>query len=96
MAKIVSNEKNIQTVKWGEGILEEIVIDKAILDENVLCKHCLKELKAGKPTIIAAHWSKRAFFIYPSGSVGESHSTKPAFCSANHARIYAKKNKGSL
>jgi hypothetical protein len=96
MAKIVSNEKNTQTVKWGEGVLEEIVLDKAILDENVHCKHCLKELKAGKPTFIAVHWSLIAFFLYPSGSVGGSSMTKLAFCSANHARIYAKKNKGIL
>jgi hypothetical protein len=96
LASIVSSEKNPQTIKWGEGLLENIIIDKAILDDNVLCRHCQKELKAGRSIFVAAAWSQMAFFLYPHGSVGESYSSKPAFCSADHARIYAKKNKGSF
>jgi len=80
-------------IKYGNGkdlisdAFKIIHVYKVILNGNVFCKHCLKELKVGKPIFISRCLG------CPPPYVGDDYEyVYDIFCSANHARIYAKKN----
>jgi hypothetical protein len=64
-----------------------IKVDSAIMDADVQCFHCGKNIKAGKLVFCSAR-----FYKWPSGLGdqywGDSH--KPTFCSNSHDKLFAK------
>ena len=92
MPEITQIFEGRQDIKYGNGkdfikdAFKIIHVYKAIYNGNVFCKHCLKELKVGKAVFIS-----KCLGCSPP-YVGQSDDEVDTFCSANHARIYAKKN----
>jgi hypothetical protein len=76
-------------IEFGKELTEAIVVDSAIMDSDVQCFHCGKNIKMGKLVFCG-----KSFMKSPS-SFGENDwgaGNKRTFCSSNHAKLFAKNN----
>lgn len=81
---------SIKFKKDGYYFNNTISVDGAILDGEVPCFHCGKEIKKGKVAWLASNGISNPF------ERGDSSwgSSKESFCSSNHAKLFAKNNDG--
>ena len=89
MAKITKWSFSSNWIQWGSSSLERISTDTALMDMDVQCFHCGKNIKSGK-------------LVFVGGMLGPHHlgeddwgnGYRKTFCSSSHIRLYAKNNKG--
>lgn len=92
MAKVIKWSSGLMYVKYGKDLTQQITVETAIMDSDVQCFHCGKNIKAGKLVFCARDW------IAAPSSIGDNdwgeESYKKTFCSSNHAKLFAKNNNG--
>lgn len=90
-------DSNSLYIKWGKANGQEISVRRAIMYDEQRCEHCFKIIKKGKQVFCPA--INPLDFFYTMSGWGKMDSidgwrNKPTFCSANHAKIFAKSNNG--
>jgi hypothetical protein len=77
------------STRIGKELTESIVVDSAIMDSDVQCFHCGKNIKMGKLVFCGID-----YMIAPctSGNKNWGIGNKRTFCSSNHAKLFAKNN----
>lgn len=90
MAK-VEKWLNFNIVQFGKDkVWDSCRIDSAIMDSDVQCFHCGKNIKTGK--LVFCYYSK---YLSPYESGGSDWGNrKVTCCSSNHAKLYAKNKNG--
>jgi len=76
---------------YGKGFAEKISVDSAIMDADLQCLHCGKNIKEGKLVFCGRNWTANPFGL---GDKDWGTGDKKTFCSSNHAKLFAKNNKG--
>jgi hypothetical protein len=93
MANVEKWSNNRMEIKWGKEFFSYVCVDTAILDKNVQCLHCGKNIQKGKLVFCAV--APPNYFPSSRGDSGWGEdSYKPTFCSSNHAKLFAKNNNG--
>jgi hypothetical protein len=80
-------------IKWGKGTFDQIRVDSAIMDAEVQCFHCGKNIKSGKLVFCAHSFFGGNPFEKGDSSWGED-TYRATFCSSNHAKLFAKNKNG--
>lgn len=84
---------NFSRVQYGKDkVWDSCRIDSAILDSEVQCFHCGKNIKKGK---LVFCYRNKYISPYESGESNWGRYDKVTCCSASHAKLYAKNNNGS-
>jgi hypothetical protein len=83
----------IQFKKEGFYFENKIFVDSAIMDDDVQCFHCGKNIKAGKLVFCGSSYISNPF-EKGDEDWGDGSSYKRTFCSSNHAKLFAKNNNG--
>jgi hypothetical protein len=91
LANVLKWSHKLIHIDFGKGLTEKIVLDTAILDEDVSCFHCGKNIKSGKMVFCATMLFGGSI---PSrrGDSGWGESSRKTFCASNHAKLFAKNN----
>lgn len=91
MASVIKWSHSHLQIAWGKGILEYIYVDSAVFDTDVYCSHCGKIIKAGKLGFCGSGYIS---LPHLRGDNYWGDSYQPTFCSPNHAKLFAKGQKG--
>jgi hypothetical protein len=91
MANVKKWSYSTMFIDYGKGFMENISVDSAIMDADLQCFHCGKNIKEGKLVFCGRNYSG-ALFEFGDKDWGEGD--KKTFCSSNHAKLFAKNNKG--
>jgi len=73
---------------YGKGFAEKISVDSAIMDADLQCLHCGKNIKEGKLVFCGINWTANPFEL---GDKDWGTGDKKTFCSSNHAKLFKKK-----
>jgi hypothetical protein len=93
MANVKEWTPGYMNIDFGKRFFDKITVKSAIMDADVQCSHCGKNIKAGKLVFCGSSY----FGGLPYGKGDEDwgeESYKRTFCSSNHAKLFAKNNNG--
>jgi hypothetical protein len=93
MANVKRWSYSRMTVNYGKGPVDIISVDSAIMDADVQCFHCGKNIKAGKLVFCGTSYIRNPF-EKGDEDWGDGRRYKRTFCSSNHAKLFAKNNNG--
>ena len=97
MAKVTKRSFDFNTIQWGKGFHEIVSYEAAILDGDVQCFHCGKNIKQGKMAFCASGYITSPFeFGEDNWGVSRGSSSKRTFCSSNHVKLFAKNSNGRI
>jgi hypothetical protein len=88
MANVKKWTYSTMTIVWGKGFMEYIKVDSAIMDADVQCLYCGKNIKEGKLVFCGTE----ILMPYERGDKnwGEGWPDRKTFCSSSHAKLFAK------
>jgi hypothetical protein len=95
MANVVSWTYNSVTIKFKKdkfNLGNSITVDSAIMDADVQCFHCGKNIKAGKLVFCA---NVPGNIPAEKGNKDWGNFSRRTFCSSNHAKLFAKNTNGN-
>jgi len=88
MANVKKWSYSSMKIVWGKGFMEYIEVDSAIMDADVQCLYCGKNIKEGKLVFCGNKIiSPRS---YGDKNWGEGWPDRKTFCSSSHAKLFAK------
>ena len=74
-------------IVYGKGVFDQFSVDTAVMDSDVQCMHCGKNIKTGKLVFCSSRWISNPF---ERGDNYWGEGSKKTFCSSNHAKLYVK------
>lgn len=91
MANVKKWSYSTMIIKYGKDPFDRFSVDSAMMDSDVQCIHCGKNIKTGKLVFCSSYGASNPF-TYGDNKWGDGR--KKTFCSSNHAKLYVK-NGGS-